>query len=87
MTLHTFNKLSVLNESLRFVAQEDQVLLIEDGVYALLTQSPAIKHDNLFALDVDVQARGITLDTSCKKVSYDEFVTLCVEADQIKNWF
>tara|TARA_Y100000814_G_C12204537_1_gene359126 strand:- start:438 stop:701 length:264 start_codon:yes stop_codon:yes gene_type:complete len=87
MTLHTFNKLSVLNENLRFVAPEDQVLLIEDGVYALLTQSPAIKNGNLFALDVDVQARGVTLDASCKKVSYDEFVTLCVEADQIKNWF
>ena len=87
MTLHTFNKPSVVNENLRFVAPGDQILLIEDGVYALLTDSQVTGHGNLYALDIDVKARGITTNSSCKTISYDEFVTLCVDADQVKNWF
>ncbi|HAK53324.1 MAG TPA: sulfurtransferase complex subunit TusB [Gammaproteobacteria bacterium] len=87
MTLHTFNKPSVVNENLRFVAPGDQILLIEDGVYASLSQPQVAEHGNLFALDIDVKARGIAVDSSCKTISYDEFVTLCVDADHIKNWF
>ncbi len=76
-------------ENLRFVAQQDQIVLFEDGVYALLQKTELDKFDNLHVIQTDIEARGLTgyVGTHCKMITYNDLVTMCVEADRIMNWF
>ena len=76
-------------ENLRFVAHQDQIVLIEDGVYALLQKTELDNYDNLHVLQSDIEARGLAehIGSHCKLITYHDLVTMCVEADRIMNWF
>jgi sulfur relay protein TusB/DsrH len=85
--LHTFNKPQTYIDNQPYVASDDQILFIEDGVYALLSDEALNNRSEVYALEIDVIARGLTEKISCKVITYQDFVSLCVETDQIKNWF
>ena len=87
-TLHTVNKGGhPLTLCLRAMADSDALLLIEEGVYTLLTEQAALKGRKIYALKVDVEARGIPLPESIKAVDYDQFVALTIEYDKTVSWF
>ena len=87
MILHTFNKPACITENLGFVAADDLIVLIEDGVYALLHNTGLADRDSVLVLDVDADARGIGKSDSAQRIGYQDLVELCARADQIKNWF
>jgi tRNA 2-thiouridine synthesizing protein B len=95
--LHTVNKSPFQNSSLenclRVAQQGDVVLLLEDGVYAasmgtakssLIEQ--AVKRHTVYAIEADVQARGLTnLVKEIRMASYGDFVDL-VEQHPVHAW-
>jgi tRNA 2-thiouridine synthesizing protein B len=95
--LHTVNKSPFQNSSLenclRVAQQGDVVLLLEDGVYAasmgtakssLIEQ--AVKRHTVYAIEADVQARGLTnLVKEIRIASYGDFVDL-VEQHPVHAW-
>ena len=96
MTLHIFNKSnadqSPLKSMLCALSNADAIILIEDGVYlaqeALFEQFAG--YDNaIYALDPDIQARGLQerLSDKVKPVDDNGFVTLCCEHDKTVSWF
>jgi sulfur relay protein TusB/DsrH len=88
MILHTFNKTAALEMAVHFISADDQVLLIEDGVYALLDHDISIPTENICVLEADIITRGIAtkVNASFKKVSYQDFVQMCCDADSVSNW-
>ncbi|MFK0573223.1 sulfurtransferase complex subunit TusB [Endozoicomonas sp.] len=91
-TLHTVNKPGQpMALCIRAVADGDSVLLIEDGVYELLSSGKTIDTlpDNcsLLVLDVDARARGVSVPEHIKAIGYDDFVTLSVDHDKVLSWF
>ncbi len=89
MILHTFNKTSALRTGSSFVQANDHVLLMEDGVYALLDGEFKLPTSHIYALDVDVTTRGLSARIShlARMVNYQDYVELCCDADSISNWF
>ncbi len=85
--LHTFNKARLVAQNLRFVVPGDTLVLLEDGVYALLTDESLAQRPGTFAIEADLAARGLIHRTQCKTIDYRALVALCVEADRIRNWF
>jgi len=95
--LHLINKSPYCNGSfdmaLRFALDGDPVLLIEDGVYAGRKQgcsseklTTALDKHEFYAIDADVEARGISdLDDKVKVIDYAGFVEL-VEQHQVNTW-
>lgn len=97
MTLHTINKQTsdCLTHCLTTLAENDTVLLIEDGVYAAMAGCPAATHwQNLpagvtcLALADDLSARGITeqLAPQVKPATWQDFVALCTRHDKVISW-
>lgn len=88
MILHTFNKTAALEMAVHFVNEDDQLLLIEDGVYALLDGDFNFPTENICVLEADIITRGIAskIGSSVKKVSYQDFVQMCCDADSVSNW-
>ncbi len=76
------------------VSPGDMILLIEDGVYhsvaanldTLTSRHPQL---SLYALESDVQARGVGnfLDQSIEIINYNLFVQLSCKADRVVSWF
>jgi tRNA 2-thiouridine synthesizing protein B len=68
----------------------DGVLLMQDGVYALL--HPALcqvlaQHRQVYILQEDLQARGITQHhENFELISYPELVELSLEFKQVMSW-
>tara|TARA_B100000579_G_C22234647_1_gene577682 strand:- start:209 stop:472 length:264 start_codon:yes stop_codon:yes gene_type:complete len=87
MILHTFNKPKALVENLQFVLPRDTIILIEDGVYGLLDANLLKENNEIFALEIDLEARGIKVAQREVPITYGKFVRLCGEADHISNWF
>jgi len=104
LILHTLNKAhshNELNKQLFTVCtNDDSVLLIEDGLYQLL--SPALFSTNdhwssqvnkIYALCEDAVARGINIDdmdhalSHISFVSYEGFVTLAAAHDKTISWY
>lgn len=95
--LHTVNKspfnTNDLSSCLRFISEEDVLLLLEDGVYAAAngtTQSSIIenllKTNKVYALSPDLKARGLDdIIQGVESVGYDTFVDL-VEAHPVQAW-
>lgn len=95
--LHTINKSPFENNALdncsRFLDKNDVVLLFEDAVYAAksdTTKSSLIenilKNNKVFALQADLQARGIDeLLSGVEIIDYDKFVDL-VEEHPVQAW-
>jgi tRNA 2-thiouridine synthesizing protein B len=96
--LHTVNKSpyshNCLAECLRVCGDNAAILLIEDGVYAALTDGPWLQSLQLsgaalYALDADVRARGLAgrVAAAVKCVDYTEFVQLCCEHATQQAWY
>ena len=99
--LHTVSRSTYQNGALLSclrVAQTDcAVLLMEDGVYAALSagHSSALLVDaaqqiQFYALEADLQARGITGSEILERVQvvdYRGFVALACEFDKVLAWF
>jgi len=89
--LHIIKTVSALEEAVVVYSEQDDILLIEDAVYAANPQHRAfshIKNTTVFALESDVQARGIAnrISPSVKVVSYSGFVELTVKQDKSLTW-
>ena len=87
MILHTLNKPEALLKNWQFVLPQDTILLIEDGVYSLLDENLLKEKNDIFALGIDLSARGIKVAQPEVSITYGKFVSLCAEAEQISNWF
>jgi len=85
MIVHTINKVSALGLGSNLIAEGDQVVLLEDGVYLGLQSLPF----SVFAIRVDVDARGLSgrLTEQIESIDYSDFVSLCGKADKVCSWF
>ena len=106
MLLHTVSKSafdnSALGDCLAVVNTDDAVLLIENGVYGALDNSPGgLAHvENIkqlsaggtrfYVLQADCEARGIdgsALLSAFKSTDDAGFVALAAEASAIQSWY
>lgn len=65
-----------------WLAAEDSVLLCGDAVYDMGTAVSV----RLFALQEDVQARGLTVTSGVTLLDYPQMVQLCTEVKQVQTW-
>lgn len=98
MILHTVNKSPVgptLASCLRFMADNDALVLLEDGVYAAtpgwgdkLSALIDAGHP-VYAIKIDVDARGLSerLLEGVQVIEYGGFVDLCTNYQVVKSWF
>ena len=98
--LHIVNKSpyerNSLDTCLRLAKVNSAILLIEDGIYAVLKNSAgadkiqrALGNHPVYALQPDLQARGINPDNMIDGISlvdYDGFVKLTTEYDNLQSW-
>ena len=101
MILHTVNKSpfshDALASCLRLIVDGDALLLIEDGVYGVLSQHTLAaeildcreRNIAVYALTADVLARGLQDRVSDYINLCDDavFVDLCCKADKTQSWF
>ena len=106
MLLHTVNKSafdnSALSDCLAVVSPDDAVLLIENGVYGALNNSPSefahiesIKQlsasgTRFYVLQADCKARGLDTSTLLPVFTIIDdtgFVDLAAEASAIQSWY
>ena len=98
MILHTVNKPAPhqsLELCLRFIAEDDIVVLLEDGVYNALSASPGAmklqdaRIDRIVALQPDLIARGLESRHApvAEAIDYHAFVALCCQCDKVQSWF
>jgi tRNA 2-thiouridine synthesizing protein B len=99
-TLHTVNKSPFEKTSLAtclgHLGAGAAVLLLEDGVYAALTQTSvegqvkgALDSVKVYALGPDLQARGLSEERVIPGISvvdYAGFVDLAAEHDKVQAW-
>lgn len=97
--LHTVNKSpyskNSLDTCLRLAKEGSAILLIEDGVYAALTDSKvtsqietAMKKHAFYALGADLEARGVQdrVIDGIKVVDYAGFVDLAADNSGVQSW-
>ena len=84
MILHTVNKTTAWAKCSGLITEQDEVVMLEDGVYLALSE---IKTGH--AIRADVEARGLLkrLPKHVRLIDYPDFVRLCIEADKICAWF
>ncbi len=97
MILHIINKSplqhSALNDALPFINENDQVILIDDGVYAAINATNSINkikaiNCQCLALHDDVEMRGIpNIDTSVQMISMNDFVERVFNASKNISWY
>ncbi len=99
--LHTVNKSpfekSTLDTCLRLAKPGSTILLIEDGVYAVMQgtsvterMANALRQHSIYVLGPDLKARGLEqgrMIDGVKVVDYGGFVDLVAQYDQIQTWF
>jgi tRNA 2-thiouridine synthesizing protein B len=98
--LHTVNKSpferNSLDSCLKFASSGDPVLLLEDGVYAVLRGTSAegrikaaLENQSIYVLGPDLKARGFAearIVEGVKVVDYAGFVDLAAEHDKVQAW-
>jgi tRNA 2-thiouridine synthesizing protein B len=98
--LHTVNKSpferNSLDSCVKFASAGASVLLIEDGVYAVLKGTSAegqvkaaLDNLNVYVLGPDLKARGFSEERvieGVKVVDYAGFVDLAAENDKVQAW-
>ena len=98
--LHIVNKSpfdrNSLDTCLRLARPDSGILLIEDGVYAVRRDTTAsanlqqaMEAHRVYALQADMQARGLPDDSiidGVELVDYDGFVRLATEYDKLQSW-
>ncbi len=98
MTLHIINQSpydsTCVKDCLSVLEISDVVVLIENGAYAAIAESPSMLElqthcRSIFTIDHDVQARGLTdkIAASCTTINYNKFVDLCAANVPIQSWF
>ena len=106
MLLHTVNKSafdnSALGDCLAVASTDDIVLLIENGVYGALDNSPgglahienikqlSVSGTRFFVLQADCKARGLAESDLLPAVTVVDdagFVALAAEASAIQSWY
>lgn len=91
-TLHTVNKSAAkdaLEACLRVASSGDSLVLIEDGVYqaSQLVNNPRASSLQLFVLQDDVAARGISVPVTVKRIAYSRLVELVCQHQRSVSWF
>ena len=91
MILHTVNKANAIDKCLDVVGEKDAVLLLEDGVYAVLDQSTweALPESmQFFVLSDDLLARGLSNKKPARfnATSWQDFVALTTQYDKVVSW-
>ncbi len=98
MILHLVSKSPTQNDALdrclSVINDQDQLLLLQEGVYAGIQHSDSLKKIStvkitVFALNDDVCARGLTnhWDSVIECIDYATFVTLTEKASKVISWF
>lgn len=82
--LHMFNQNALVRPNLVFISEVDSLLLCGDAVYAMRELSGCSQQ--LYALEEDVQARGLAAPGQVHLLDYAGFVALCVEHDKVVSW-
>ena len=84
---------SRLSSCLRILGSQDALLLCGDAVYALQNDSAQRQALELmpesialYALDEDVQARGLVFPARLTLVDYPGFVALSCQYDKVNTW-
>lgn len=84
---------SRLSSCLRILGRQDALLLCGDAVYALQAgsaqrQALELMPESivLYALDEDVQTRGLAYPTRLTLVDYPGFVALSCQYDKVNTW-
>ncbi|WP_213878638.1 sulfurtransferase complex subunit TusB [Pseudomonas sp. dw_358] len=80
-----------LTSCLRLLGASDGLLLSGDAVYALQPGSApraALEQQKprLYALQEDLQARGLRADSSVTPLDYPAFVQLTLQYDKVNTW-
>jgi tRNA 2-thiouridine synthesizing protein B len=96
MNLHTVNKnQDCLQACLTVSGENDAILLIEDGVYAVMSVTNGVNvwenipdSTKLFALENDLAARGISdkMLSRFEAITWSQFVSLSCEYDKVISW-
>lgn len=100
MILHLVNKSpyshGCLQESLKYLGEQDEVLLLEDGVIACI-ESPAlpngfievVQQNKVYALTPDLVARGLAdkVMSNIKVIDDQGFVELTLKHHKSMSWF
>lgn len=98
--LHIVNKSpfdhNSLDTCLRLSRADSAILLIEDGVYAVQSNTAvtdtlrqALGQHPIYALQPDLEARGISPEKMIEGIAlvdYDGFVKLTTEYDKLQSW-
>ncbi|MGR5238819.1 sulfurtransferase complex subunit TusB [Vibrio alfacsensis] len=89
--LHIIKSVAALDDAMALYSEQDDVLLIEDAVYAANPQHQAfskVKGPSVFALQGDIDARGMTnrISPSVSTIGYEGFVELTVKQDKSLTW-
>lgn len=90
-TLHILNKAPAHSRTRRCLAQlqnGDSLVLLENGAYAMSLVAGAATGCELFALQADVDARGLSQQRpdTMQLVDYPGLVALTVSHDRVINW-
>ncbi len=98
--LHTVNKSpfehTTLNACLEVIGSQHALLLLEDGVYALLNedfiqQLPQLtaRGLTLYALTDDLMSRGLNdhLPATIMSIGYEKFVELSTQYQSVQSWY
>lgn len=100
-TLHTINKSpythNTLVSCLKVCSERDGILLLEDGVFGILTSAPGAdelqqliqRGVKVFALVNDIKARGLEekVAPNIEPIDYDAFVRLTLNHRCVQSWY
>lgn len=89
--LHIVKSVSAIAELISAVTEQDEVILIENAVYAANPQHrdfQQIRPLNVYVLDNDLLARGLAerVSPSCLRVDYLGFVALTAKHGSSLTW-
>lgn len=94
MILHLVNKSPFSNNSLhqclQLLGERDSIVLLEDAVLLLANPQAASglpPAERLFAIESDIQARGLSACAGITGVEYEQLVELVVRHDKTLSWF
>ncbi len=101
MTLHTVNKSpfssECLTQCLKVADDNHIIILLEDGIYGALPQSPLTQAldefcnsgGKVYAVTSDIEARGLNnqIKPSVNQIDYAGFVDLCTQYNPIQSWY
>ncbi|MCW8128299.1 sulfurtransferase complex subunit TusB [Microbulbifer halophilus] len=92
MTLHIVSKSpfssNALADCVGTFGDDDALLLIEDGIYALSGDIPeSLAAGPVYCLEADAEARGLQIPENIRAIDDAGWVSLCAEHKPIVSWF